>query len=102
MRINLRLTFAKAELEDQSGKSMPPATCGTSAAPAALVVRHIDPQGRLVDVQLGESPFPGGMVHDMAVTQRHLVLPLPPVKLRFDVEEHILVPKPGKTGELDA
>ena len=25
------------------------------------------------------------MVHDMAVTQRHLVLPLPPVQLRFDV-----------------
>ena len=50
-----------------------------------LVVWHIDPQGQLVDVQLGESPFPGGMVHDMAVTERHLVLPLPPVKLRFDV-----------------
>ncbi len=50
-----------------------------------LVVWHIDPQGRLVDLQLGESPFPGGMVHDMAVTARHLVLPLPPVKLRFEV-----------------
>ena len=50
-----------------------------------LVVWHIDPQGRLVDAQRGESPFPGGMVHDMAVTERHLVLPLPPVKLHFDV-----------------
>ncbi len=48
-----------------------------------LVVWHIDPQGRLVDVGLGESPFPDGMVHDMAVTQHHLVLPLPPVRLQF-------------------
>ena len=49
-----------------------------------LVVWHIDARGRRVDVQRGESPVPRGMVHDMAVTQRHLVLPLPPVKLRFD------------------
>lgn len=48
-----------------------------------LVVWHIDPQGRLVDVGLGESPFPGGMAHDMAVTARHLVVPLPPVRLLF-------------------
>ncbi len=48
-----------------------------------LVVWHIDPQGRLVDVGLGESPFPGGMAHDMAVTAHHLVLPLPPVRLLF-------------------
>ena len=49
-----------------------------------LVIWHLDPQGKLVDVKLGESPYPGGMVHDMAITERHLVLPLPPVKLRFD------------------
>ena len=48
-----------------------------------LVVWHIDPRGRLVDVGLGESPFPGGMAHDMAVTARHLVVPLPPVRLLF-------------------
>ena len=50
-----------------------------------LVVWHVDPQGRLVSAQLAESPFPGGIVHDVAVTERHLVLPLPPVKLRFEV-----------------
>ena len=49
-----------------------------------LVVWHIDPAGQLVKVQLGDSPFPGGMVHDMAVTQRHLVVPLPPVRLDFN------------------
>ena len=54
---------------------------GTSGA--QLVVWHIDPQGRLVDARVAESPFPGGMVHDMAVTARHLVIPLPPIKLLF-------------------
>jgi carotenoid cleavage dioxygenase len=52
-----------------------------------IVVWHIDPRGALAGVQLGESPFPGGMVHDMAVTERYLVVPLPPVKLNF--QEHI-------------
>ena len=50
----------------------------------ALVAWHIGPAGDLVRVQVGESPYPGGMVHDMAVTPRWLVLPLPPVKLAFD------------------
>ncbi len=48
-----------------------------------LVAWHIDPQGRLVQVQTTASPFPNGMVHDMAVTQRWLVVPLPPVRLDF-------------------
>jgi carotenoid cleavage dioxygenase len=48
-----------------------------------IVAWHIDPQGQLVDVKVGESPYPGGMVHDMAVTARWLVVPLPPVKLAF-------------------
>ncbi len=46
-----------------------------------IVAWHIDPQGALARVQVGPSPFPGGMVHDMAVTERHLVVPLPPVTL---------------------
>jgi carotenoid cleavage dioxygenase len=54
---------------------------GTSGR--ALVAWHIDPQGALAGVQVGESPYPGGMVHDMAVTERWLVVPLPPVKLNF-------------------
>jgi all-trans-8'-apo-beta-carotenal 15,15'-oxygenase len=48
-----------------------------------LVAWHIDPAGRLAQVQLTDSPFPLGMAHDMAVTARHLVLPLPPLKLDF-------------------
>lgn len=52
-------------------------------AGASIVVWHIDPQGRLAQVQIGESPYPGGMVHDMAVTERYLVVPLPPVSLDF-------------------
>ena len=54
---------------------------GTSGK--AIVAWHLAPDGRLVRVQVGESPFPGGMVHDMAVTPRYLVLPLPPVSLNF-------------------
>jgi all-trans-8'-apo-beta-carotenal 15,15'-oxygenase len=50
----------------------------------ALVLWHIDPQGKLAKVQVGESPFPGGMAHDMAITERHVVLPLPPVRLAFN------------------
>jgi len=49
-----------------------------------VVVWHIDPAGQLVKVQLGESPYPGGMVHDMAVTPRWIVVPLPPIQLNFN------------------
>ncbi len=48
-----------------------------------LIVWHIDPQGQLVDAQLGESPYPNGMVHDMAVTAQYIVVPLPPIKFNF-------------------
>ncbi len=54
-----------------------------------LVAWHIAPDGKLAKVQLTDSPFPGGMVHDMAVTARHLVVPLPPLKLDF------MSPTPG-------
>ena len=53
------------------------------SAGANLVVWHVDPNGRLVNAQIGESPYPGGMAHDMAMTEHHIVLPLPPVKLNF-------------------
>lgn len=52
-----------------------------------LVVWHISPEGRLVNVQAGELPLPaslrGTMVHDMAITARYLVVPLPPVAVDF-------------------
>ncbi len=49
----------------------------------SVVVWHIDPAGKLAGVQVGESPFPGGMVHDVAITERYIVVPLPPVSLDF-------------------
>ncbi|MBC7939136.1 MAG: carotenoid oxygenase family protein [Chitinophagaceae bacterium] len=55
---------------------------GTSGS--RIVAWHIGPDGQLVNAQVATSPFPGGMVHDMAVTERWLVVPLPPVKLHFD------------------
>ena len=64
---------------DQSGHLWNFGTFG-----ARIIVWHIDPQGRLADVQVGESPYPGGMVHDMALTAQHIVLPLPPLKLDFN------------------
>ncbi len=48
-----------------------------------LMAWHIAPDGRLLDFQLGTSPYPGGLVHDLAITERHFVVPLPPVKLDF-------------------
>ncbi len=48
-----------------------------------LVAWQVGRDGRLVRFQHGPSPYPGGMVHDMAVTERYLVVPLPPVKLDF-------------------
>ncbi|MEO7336582.1 MAG: carotenoid oxygenase family protein [Caldimonas sp.] len=54
---------------------------GTSGS--KLVVWHIDPRGALVRAQVGDSPYPGGMAHDAAITAQHIVLPLPPIKLRF-------------------
>ena len=48
-----------------------------------IVVWHIDAAGRLVNVQVGESPYPNGMVHDVAITMQSIVLPLPPVKMNY-------------------
>ncbi len=48
-----------------------------------LIAWHLDPQGRLAGVQLTESPYPNGLVHDMAVTPQYLVVPLPPVRQDF-------------------
>ncbi|MBC7734650.1 MAG: carotenoid oxygenase family protein [Bacteriovorax sp.] len=53
------------------------------SAGANLVVWHIDPQGKLVKAQFGESPYPGGMAHDAAITAQYIVLPLPPLKFHF-------------------
>jgi len=48
-----------------------------------IVVWQIDAAGKLARVQVGESPYPYGMAHDVAVTDRYIVLPLPPVKMNF-------------------
>ena len=56
------------------------------SAGSKLVVWQIDASGALVNAQFGESPYPGGMVHDMAITAQYLVLPLPPVKFRFGAD----------------
>ena len=53
------------------------------SAGANLVVWHVDPMGKLVRAQIGETPYPGGMAHDAAMTERYIVLPLPPVKFNF-------------------
>ena len=49
-----------------------------------LVVWHIDAAGKLASVQTSDTPYPNGMAHDVAVTDRYLVLPLPPVKMHYD------------------
>ncbi len=54
---------------------------GTSGR--TLVLWHVDPQGRLVSARPTALPLPGAMVHDMAVTARHLVVPIPPLTLHL-------------------
>ena len=52
---------------------------GCNIAPApALVLYHIAPDGTLVKADLVDAG-PLGMVHDFVVTQRHLVLVIPPL-----------------------
>lgn len=53
------------------------------SAGANLVVWQIDARGQLVKAQIGESPYPGGMAHDAAITAQYIVLPLPPIKFHF-------------------
>jgi all-trans-8'-apo-beta-carotenal 15,15'-oxygenase len=48
-----------------------------------IVVWHIDAAGQLASVQTGASPYPGGMAHDVAITARYIVLPLPPIKMNY-------------------
>ncbi len=48
-----------------------------------LVVWHVDASGRLVGAQTGTTPYPGGMAHDVAITEQYIVLPLPPVKMSY-------------------
>lgn len=48
-----------------------------------IVVWHIDAAGTLANVQVGESPYPNGMAHDVAITSQYIVLPLPPVKMDY-------------------
>ncbi len=53
-------------------------------AGAHLVVWQIGADGRLQRAQLGAHPYPHGMVHDFAITERFLVVPLPPLRFVFD------------------
>ncbi|MDQ2928258.1 MAG: carotenoid oxygenase family protein [Pseudomonadota bacterium] len=48
-----------------------------------IVVWHVDAAGQLARVQVGESPYPNGMAHDVAVTPQYIVLPLPPIKMNY-------------------
>ncbi len=48
-----------------------------------IVVWHIGADGRLKRVQVRPSPYPNGMAHDVAMTARHIVLPLPPVRMDY-------------------
>jgi carotenoid cleavage dioxygenase len=48
-----------------------------------FIAWHIQPDGALGSVQIAKLPFAMGMVHDFAVTEQHLVVPMPPVALRF-------------------
>ncbi len=73
-----QVPFSAHPKVDSSGHLWNIGTQGTK-----LIAWHVDPQGRLAGVQIGDSPYPNGMVHDMAVTPRYLVVPLPPLRQDF-------------------
>lgn len=49
---------------------------------------QIDARGKLVKTQIAKLPIDrktaGGMSHDMAITERFIIVPIPPVTLHFD------------------
>lgn len=55
----------------------------------AFFVYQIDAQGKLANTQIARIPIDrkthGGMNHDMAVTERFIVVPIPPVTIHFDL-----------------
>jgi len=53
---------------------------GTSNFSGQLVVYHISPTGQLLNVKL-HALEPNGMVHDFIVTERHLIVLVPPLRL---------------------
>jgi all-trans-8'-apo-beta-carotenal 15,15'-oxygenase len=61
---------------------------GGVASMGGLAVYHVAPNGQLAKAQMVKLPLDakrtGGMVHDVAVTDRHIVVPIPPVVVRWD------------------
>ncbi len=57
-------------------------------AGSRLLTYHVGPDGKLVKAQVAKLPIDpkkaGGMVHDMAITERYMVVPIPPVTMHFD------------------
>jgi all-trans-8'-apo-beta-carotenal 15,15'-oxygenase len=62
-----------------------------------LLTYQIDAKGKLVKTQTAKMPFDrkvaGGMNHDMAITERFIIVPIPPLTLHFDLMAQ------GKYGE---
>jgi all-trans-8'-apo-beta-carotenal 15,15'-oxygenase len=62
----------------------------------AFFTYQIDARGKLVKAQMAKLPIDrktaGGMSHDMAITERYMVVPIPPVTLHFELMAQ------GKTG----
>lgn len=62
----------------------------------AFFTYQIDARGKLVKAQMAKLPIDrktaGGMSHDMAITERFIIVPIPPVTLHFDLMAQ------GKTG----
>jgi all-trans-8'-apo-beta-carotenal 15,15'-oxygenase len=62
----------------------------------AFFTYQIDAGGKLVKAQMAKLPIDrktaSGMSHDMAITERYIIVPIPPVTLHFDLMAQ------GKTG----
>ena len=55
----------------------------------AFFTYQIDARGKLIKAQTAKLPIDrktaGGMSHDMAITERYIIVPIPPVTLHFDL-----------------
>jgi all-trans-8'-apo-beta-carotenal 15,15'-oxygenase len=55
----------------------------------AIFIYQIDANGKVANTQMAKLPIDrkthGGMNHDMAITERFIIVPMPPVTLHFDL-----------------
>jgi carotenoid cleavage dioxygenase len=74
-------TTAHPKIDGRSGEMV---IHGYQPIEPFLQLYTIDPQGHVTLAENVEAPF-GSMMHDVAITEHHVIFPLAPVRMDFDV-----------------